>query len=106
MTLGITRNNTTSLFNAIAIDGAGLVGIGTTSPDQQLTVNGNASKPGGGTWAVFSDARLKHVFGGYARGLEAVLALQPVRYEYTVDNPLGIAAAANTSVSWPRPCAR
>jgi hypothetical protein len=29
------------------------------SPNATLTVNGTASKPGGGTWSTFSDARLK-----------------------------------------------
>ncbi len=34
-------------------------GIGTIAPDQQLSVNGNASKVSGGTWVVFSDERIK-----------------------------------------------
>ena len=34
----------------------GEVGIGTTSPDALLTVNGTADKPGGGSWSTFSDA--------------------------------------------------
>jgi hypothetical protein len=32
-------------------------------------VNGTASKPGGGTWAVFSDERLKNIKGTYSRPL-------------------------------------
>ncbi|MBX3101502.1 MAG: tail fiber domain-containing protein [Bacteroidetes bacterium] len=58
------------------------VGIGTTAPDMQLSVNGNASKTGGGSWATFSDARLKHLHGNYTRGLHEVLALEPVVYSY------------------------
>ena len=46
-----------------------------STPDQQLSVNGDASKTGGASWLAFSDARSKHVFGGYTRGLDAVLAL-------------------------------
>jgi hypothetical protein len=40
------------------------VGIGTTSPDSLLSLNGSADKPGGGSWGTFSDARLKTVNGG------------------------------------------
>ena len=79
----VARNSQASLgTSAVVVDGNGLIGINTTTPDQQLSVNGNASKTGGASWLAFSDARLKHVFGGYTRGLDAVLALQPVRYEY------------------------
>src|ERR1051326_5850307 len=50
---------------------AGRLGIGTTAPDSPLTVNGNASKPGGGSWNVFSDIRLKNVKGKFNTGLNA-----------------------------------
>ena len=66
------------------------VGIGMTLPDQTLTVNGNASKPGGGSWAAFSDERLKTVKGQFTRGLQTVMQLQPLRYEYRRDNALGL----------------
>ena len=68
----------------------GNVGIGTQAPTDKFVVNGNASKPGGGTWAVFSDERLKKVHGAYNSGLKAVMQLQPVRYEYKPDNAMGI----------------
>lgn len=68
----------------------GLVGIGTTAPTDTLSVNGTASKPGGGTWAVFSDERLKKIKGNFTSGLNAVMKLQPLRYEYKPDNALGI----------------
>ena len=68
----------------------GNIGIGTTAPDQSLTVNGNASKPGGGSWASFSDVRLKNIRGRYTPGLNAVMRLQPLRYEYKRDNAMGI----------------
>jgi len=66
------------------------VGIGTASPDQTLSVNGDASKAGGGSWQVFSDARLKNIQGRFGRGLDAVMRLRPVRYEYKADNALGL----------------
>jgi hypothetical protein len=68
----------------------GNVGIGTSAPTDKLSVNGTASKPGGGTWAVFSDERLKKIKGNFNSGLSAVMKLQPLRYEYKPDNALGI----------------
>jgi len=68
----------------------GRVGIGTNAPDQMLSVNGNASKVGGGSWQTFSDERLKNIKGQFRTGLNAVMQLRPLRYEYKKDNPLGI----------------
>lgn len=68
----------------------GRVGIGTNTPDQLLSVNGEASKSGGGSWAVFSDERLKNIKGPFNTGLKAVMQLQPIRFEYKPANPLGI----------------
>ena len=68
----------------------GRVGIGTNIPDQLLSVNGEASKAGGGAWAVFSDERLKNIKGPFNSGLKAVMQLQPIRYEYKSNNALGI----------------
>jgi hypothetical protein len=83
----------TNNLNRINIVSDGNVGIGTTAPDQLLTVNGGASKPGGGSWAVFSDQRLKTLRGSFTAGLNEVTRLQPVRYEYKPDNALGIRAS-------------
>ena len=69
---------------------AGRLGIGTTAPDSPLTVNGNASKPGGGSWNSFSDIRLKNIRGKFNTGLNAVMQLQPLRYEYRPDNAMGL----------------
>ena len=72
------------------ITSIGRVGIGTTAPDQLLSVNGDASKTGGGSWQTFSDERLKNINGSFDSGLKAVMRLQPLRYEYKPDNALGI----------------
>jgi hypothetical protein len=45
-----------------------------------VAVSSNGFKPGGGVWADSSDVRIKTVLGDYDQGLDAVLALQPVRY--------------------------
>src|SRR5215471_2554324 len=66
----------------------GSVGIGTAAPDQKLSVNGNASKTGGGSWLSFSDERLKDIRGRFTPGLNAVMRLQPIRYQYKSDNAL------------------
>jgi hypothetical protein len=69
----------------------GNVGIGTTSPGSfKLAVNGSAAKPGGGSWSIFSDERLKTIHGTFDAGLEEVLKLQPISYRYNKDNPLNI----------------
>jgi hypothetical protein len=82
------QTNTTS--NVVYLKDNGDVGIGTSAPTDTLSVNGTASKPGGGTWAVFSDERLKNIKGRFTTGLKAVMQLQPIRYEYKQDNALGI----------------
>lgn len=68
----------------------GQIGIETFSPDNTLTVNGSADKPGGGSWGTFSDRRLKTIDGSYQSGLSQILRLTPVRYRYRQGNALGI----------------
>lgn len=80
--------------NALVLGGTGgyavNVGIGTTTPDNNLTVNGTADKPGGGSWGTYSDGRLKSLNGSFRSGLSQVLQIHPVRYRYKPDNALGI----------------
>jgi hypothetical protein len=81
----------TALASRLAIDSSGRVGIGTTGPDQLLSVNGDASKAsGGGSWQTFSDVRLKNIRGPFNTGLKAVMQLQPLRFEYKHNNALGL----------------
>jgi hypothetical protein len=72
------------------ITSIGRVGIGTTTPDQLLSVSGDASKAGGGSWQTFSDERLKKIRGPFTSGLNAVMQLQPLRYEYRPNNAMGV----------------
>ncbi len=74
----------------------GKVGIGTDAPDLLLSVNGDASKTGGTSWAVFSDERLKNIRGKYTPGLRALMKLQPIRFEYKADNALGLKGTGET----------
>ena len=39
-------------------------------------------QPGGGAWSDTSDARIKTVLGKYENGLDAILALEPMRYVF------------------------
>jgi hypothetical protein len=75
---------------------SGFVGIATQAPTDNLSVNGTASKTGGGSWSVFSDERLKNIKGSFSRGLKAAMQLQPVRFEYKPDNALGLQSGAET----------
>src|SRR5947207_3285076 len=84
------KNDTVSGTALMRIMGSGNVGIGTTAPDQKLSVNGDADKTGGNTWLAFSDERLKNIKGNFNSGLKAVMQLQPIRYEYKQDNVLGL----------------
>jgi hypothetical protein len=72
------------------VTSTGQVGIGTAAPDNLLTVNGSADKPGGGSWGTFSDRRLKTVGAGFNAGLSEILKLSPVHYRYKEENGLGI----------------
>jgi hypothetical protein len=60
----------------------GNIGIGTGTPDALLSVNGTASKAGGGSWATFSDKRVKHDIKPFNDGLEVLMKLKPVTFKY------------------------
>jgi hypothetical protein len=79
-----------SATNPVMTFTGGNIGIRTSAPTDTLSVNGTASKPGGGSWAVFSDERLKNIKGNFNSGLKAVMQLQPLRYEYKSANALNL----------------
>ena len=66
----------------IMIKGSGNVGIGTYEPDAKLSVNGGASKPGGGDWTTFSDRLMKKDIREFSSGLQTVLQINPKIYKY------------------------
>lgn len=47
-----------------------------------LETGGTAAKPGGGSWAATSDARLKQNVTQYKDGLQQLLKINPVYYQY------------------------
>jgi len=64
----------------IANNGNVIIGTGTATA--KLSVNGTANKPGGGTWAVFSDSKLKSNVNDYTDGLNEILQINPVTFNY------------------------
>lgn len=68
--------------NGIFVQDGGNVCIGGNVPTATLSVNGTANKPGGGSWTVFSDKRSKENIMNYNRGLNELLQLAPVYFNY------------------------
>ena len=61
----------------------GYVAIGRTDfPNKRLTVNGNPSKVGEGSWASFSDRRVKQNIRRYDKGITEILQIKPVLFNY------------------------
>jgi hypothetical protein len=88
-----SSSSAASADNGITINEDGGVGIGTSSTGSfKLAVNGSAAKVGGGSWSTFSDVRLKDVGAEFQRGLSEIAALDPVWYNYSKDNKLGLPA--------------
>lgn len=59
------------------------VGIGTPAPSHQLELSlDDAAKPNGGSWTAASDRRLKTNIVDFTDGLDAVLKIHPVSYNY------------------------
>jgi hypothetical protein len=73
----------TNGLERMRINQSGSLGIGTTAPAFMLHVNGTAGKPGGGSWSVASDARLKRNVNDLDGALGSLLALRGVTFEYT-----------------------
>jgi len=70
--------------NSIFVASSGRVGLGTELPVATLHVNGDAAKPGGGSWTDSSDARLKeniHAIDG-REALDLLGQLQGVTFEW------------------------
>ena len=70
--------------NQFLIRASGGVGIGTPNPQGfNLAVNGSAAKLGGGSWAVYSDRRLKKNIEPLSGALDRLLQLEGVSFEYS-----------------------
>jgi hypothetical protein len=71
---------------AAADNQTGPLRLGVNLTNGNLTISGEAYKPGGGSWQASSDQRLKDVRGNFTPGLD-VLQLNAVKYNYKKDNP-------------------
>lgn len=49
---------------------------------KSLSCQGNAYKPGGGSWSALSDKRLKRDVKQFSDGLELIMQLRPVSFKY------------------------
>ena len=87
--LGYTTRNTEDYFflfeggiNAL-VSRAGEIGVRTVSPRWNFDVNGDAGKSlGGGEWSQPSDQRLKRHIRPFEDGLEKVLQIEPVFFQF------------------------
>ncbi|WP_298303813.1 tail fiber domain-containing protein [Flavobacterium sp.] len=76
-------NNGGILTERMRINNLGDVGIGTAAPGGQFELSLNEGrKPGTNTWTIVSDQRLKTINGTYNKGLNEILQLNPIRFNY------------------------
>lgn len=67
----------------MTITAGGNVGIGTVAPGGLFELSlDQGRKPGTSAWTITSDERLKAIHGNYSKGLEEILKLQPITYNY------------------------
>lgn len=71
------------LSERMRITSTGNVGVGTVNPLGQFELSfDQGRKPGTNTWTVVSDQRLKTINGNYTKGLNEILQLNPIRFNY------------------------
>lgn len=76
-------NNAGTLAERMRITNTGNVGVGIPNPLGlfELAID-QGRKPGTNTWTIVSDARLKTINGNYTKGLNEILQLHPIRFNY------------------------
>ncbi|MDB2675634.1 tail fiber domain-containing protein [Flavobacteriales bacterium] len=69
---------------AATITSDGIFAINTSTPPSgmRLVVNGYAAKSGGGAWTNLSDRRVKKNVVPYTKGIDKILKIRPVNYQY------------------------
>lgn len=60
----------------------GYGGFFTSGENYSLVAAQSAAKPGGGSWSVYSDSRIKENIIPYTKGLADILLINTVTYEY------------------------
>lgn len=85
----LTTGNFVTRFFINALNGN--VGIGTSNPTYQLQLStDSAAKPGTSTWTIASDERLKDIRAPYTRGLNEILGLNVIYFNYKKNNFLNL----------------
>ncbi|MFZ2226246.1 MAG: tail fiber domain-containing protein, partial [Candidatus Moraniibacteriota bacterium] len=91
------RNDSATWTPSVTFKANGNVGIGTTSPSYKLDVAGDLRITGtpyrtGGdiAWQTPSDSRLKNIVGVADRGIDDLMKLNEVKFNYKADNPFGL----------------
>jgi hypothetical protein len=79
------RSGTTTDANMLTFS-LNNVGIGTLAPVTLLMVNGSCSNVSG-AWTTISSREMKQDIAPYTRGLEAIMALNPVEFRYAAGTP-------------------
>ncbi|MEO1517110.1 MAG: tail fiber domain-containing protein [Bacteroidota bacterium] len=84
LTTGASFVSASSFATVLRIDATNTrVGIGKSNPDHLLELSADdAFKPNGGTWGAASDRRLKTNIKDFTDGLDAILKIRPVTYNY------------------------
>lgn len=72
----------------IYMDHDGFVGINNDTPVHALDVTGTAGLSSGTAWTNTSDSRVKDIHGNYEYGLDEIIRLRTVRFNFKEDNPL------------------
>jgi hypothetical protein len=79
----ITRSTGVVSTTPLSVRGDGRIGIGTTAPSFQLQLStDSAAKPSTNTWTISSDIRIKENVQNYTKGLETLVQINPVTYDY------------------------
>jgi hypothetical protein len=90
-----TRQAGQQIAKRMTVLANGDVNIGGGPISYMFSVNGDASKIGGGTWKVPSDRRLKKDIAPFTDGLNQVLKMQPVNFRYN-----GLAGISDTETQY------
>jgi len=80
----LNRNNSATWTESFRVKAdSNRVGIGTGTPSYQLQLGSDsAAKPTTNTWTIASDERIKTNIQPYTKGLEAILQVEPITYDY------------------------
>jgi hypothetical protein len=83
---GIRANNSPDWVSGSGIDAYSEQGYGVYATCGEFGDGGiyasSGVKPGGGSWTASSDARVKENIEAYSKGLEDILLINPVTYDY------------------------